>query len=62
MAKTRPVKNTSLLRPMSVRDVPETTRQNFRIACMLAGYTMQDVIVSCMKYLDNSEKVKEFMK
>jgi hypothetical protein len=58
----RPAKNTNLLRPMSIRDVPETTRLKFRIACMQSGYAMQDVMVECMKYLDDPEKVKEFMK
>ncbi len=50
-----------LLRPMFVRDVPETARHKFRLACMGAGYTMQDVIVGVMKYLNDAQKVKEFM-
>lgn len=58
----RPVTNTGLLRPMTVRDVPETVRHKFRIACLAAGFTMTDVLTGCMKYLDDPEKIKEFMK
>lgn len=50
-----------LLRGMFVRNVPETTRQIFRASCVAAGFTMQDVLINVMKYLDKPAKVKEFM-
>lgn len=50
-----------LLRGMFVRNVPETTRQIFRASCVAAGFTMQDVIIGVMKYLNTADKVKEFM-
>jgi hypothetical protein len=56
------VENTNILKPMYVRNVPEPMRMKFRVACVVSGYAMQDVIVACMRYLDTSDKIKEFMK
>lgn len=55
------IEKVGLLRPMSVRDVPEPVRKHFRLACMQADYKMQDVVVAVMRYLDTPEKVKSFM-
>lgn len=60
MAK-KPIDEVGILKPIFVRAVPETTRHQFRIACLQAEFSMNTVLIAVMKYLDSPEKVKEFM-
>ena len=47
--------------PMLIRNVPESTRKEFRLSCLQNNVTMREVLVEVMNYLTDPQRLRNFL-